>query len=255
LQEVFGKIAELWRYPVSGFRGERLSSVQTLTTGLSGDHVYALRSKETGKILDPKVFQFSWGETQGAPSMLQLKAELVGDPAGEHSVNITDPDGRVFSIDDPDIDAVLSETLRHQVELVKYPRIVESRAKAGRTVHLLTSASLSYIKSFHPKGDFDVRRFRPNIVVDTPGGVSGFVEETWQGVSVSAGQSVLKIGKGNRRCNVTTMKQGDLGEDPAILQVIEKENERRLGVLCTVLGEGRVSVGDALVPVGQASPE
>jgi uncharacterized protein YcbX len=145
------------------------------------------------------------------------------------------------------LSAKLSRTLGLAVELVRYPRILETRVRAGRTLHLLTNASLAKMRSFYPEGDFESTRFRPNIVVRVEEEKSGFVEEDWVGKTIKVGSSVrLRVNRPNTRCKVTTMKQGELPEDEMILRTIENRNGNRLGVMCTVETEGKLSVGDAL---------
>src|SRR5262245_34864342 len=46
-------------------------------------------------------------------------------------------------------------------------------------VHLLTTATLSRLSELYPDGRFEVRRFRPNIVVEPTGDGRGFVENSW----------------------------------------------------------------------------
>lgn len=242
-----GIVSELWRYPVSGLQGERLRDATITIRGIGGDHLFVLQNRENKKVLDPKSNAFSWGETTGTPSMLELKAALEGDPTGVNGVTIEFPRGQAFSSKDPLSNVKLSNALGLPVELVRYPRILESRVKSGRTLHLLTNASLAKMRSFYPAGDFESMRFRPNIVVRVAEGKSGFVEEDWVGKTVDVGQSVrLRVNKPNTRCKVTTMKQGELPEDEMILRTIESENGNRLGVMCTVEREGKLSVGDAL---------
>jgi uncharacterized protein YcbX len=100
---------------------------------------------------------------------------------------------------------------------------------------------------FYPGGDFDVRRFRPNVVVSAPQQDSSFLEETWIGRTITIGEEVsIKVEKPNTRCKVTTLRQGLLKDDPGILAAIEKHNGNRLGVMCSVTKEGTIGVGDAL---------
>src|SRR5208283_651872 len=155
-----GRVAEIWRYPVNGLQGEKLAEGRVLTTGISGDHLYVLRDLRTNRVLDPKSHPFSWGESLGHPTMLDLEARLYGEPDGEHEVRIGTPETGICTTGDPGMNRLISATLGDDVELVRYPRIVESRVRSGRTLHLLTTASLASMRRAYPEGDFDVRRFR-----------------------------------------------------------------------------------------------
>jgi len=48
-------------------------------------------------------------------------------------------------------------------------------------VHLLTTATLDRLWMLYSQGRFEVRRFRPNIVVETANGEKEFVENAWVG--------------------------------------------------------------------------
>jgi hypothetical protein len=50
-------------------------------------------------------------------------------------------------------------------------------------VHLLTTATLDRLRMLYPEGRFEVRRFRPNVVVETTAGEKDFVENAWVGKS------------------------------------------------------------------------
>ena len=134
-----GRVAEIWRYPVNGLQGERLPACRVLTTGVSGDHLYVLRSTSSARVLDPKSYHFSWGESVGSPAMLELAARLTGDADGDHEVEIEVPGLGACSSKDPGTNRLLGASLGDEVELVRYPRIVESRVRSGRTLHLLAS--------------------------------------------------------------------------------------------------------------------
>jgi uncharacterized protein YcbX len=49
-----GSLASLHRYPVKSMMGEELNSATITARGVLGDRVYALRDKETGKVVSAK---------------------------------------------------------------------------------------------------------------------------------------------------------------------------------------------------------
>jgi uncharacterized protein YcbX len=241
-----GRVAEVWRYPVNGLQGENLTASVVLTTGISGDHLYAIRDTRTNKVLDPKSYPFSWGESLGKPAMLELSAKLSGEPEGEHEVSIAASGRTICTTKDPEMNRLISAALGDSLELVRYPRFAESRVRSGRALHLLTTASLARMSRLYPGGDFNPRRFRPNIIVATEDDADGCVEEGWVGKDISLGGIRLHVEKPNMRCKVTTMRQPGIREDPRILETIQRENGSNLGVLCTALIEGSLRVGDSV---------
>jgi MOSC domain len=86
-------------------------------------------------------------------------------------------------------------------------------------VHLLTTATLDRLRELYPQGRFEVRRLRPNIVVQLGSSEKSFAENAWVGHTLAIGTAVrLNITSPCGRCVVTTLAQGDLSRDPGILR-------------------------------------
>ena len=56
-------------------------------------------------------------------------------------------------------------------------------------MHILTTSTINHLRELYPQGRFEVRRFRPNIVVETPG--ETFVENAWLNRTAAIGHEVL----------------------------------------------------------------
>jgi MOSC domain-containing protein len=243
-----GVIAGLWRYPIKGVQGERLERAEVDENGILGDRSYVIRETSSGRFLGAKAETYSWGDVLGAEELIQLRAEYMGDPdrGGEVSdVNVTAGDGVSFTSRDYGMDAFLSEILHREVRLTPFDQVAGERRRSGRALHLLTDASVRKIREFYPEGEFDVRRFRPNLVVETTGDRDGFLEEGWSEWTLAVGSQVrIRVEKPNKRCIVTTMRQGDLPSDDRILKTIATKNRSNLGVMCSVVRGGTVQAGD-----------
>jgi uncharacterized protein YcbX len=114
-------------------------------------------------------------------------------------------------------------------------------------VHLLTTATLDRLRELYPEGRFEVRRFRPNVVVETINGAKDFVENAWIGHTLAIGDTLrLRVSGPCPRCVMTTLPQGDLPKDPGILRTAAQHNQVHVGVYAAVLGGGRVQRGDAV---------
>lgn len=97
----------------------------------------------------------------------------------------------------------------------------------------------------YQEGRFEVRRFRPNLVVASPHGEPRFVENEWIGRTLAIGEQLrLQITGPCARCVMTTLPQGDLPEDSGILRTAVQHNRAAVGVYATVLAPGRVMRGD-----------
>jgi MOSC domain-containing protein YiiM len=114
-------------------------------------------------------------------------------------------------------------------------------------VHLLITATLDRLRELYPAGRFEVRRFRPNIVVETANGEKNFVENAWIGQILAIGDSVrLSITVPCGRCVMTTLSQGDLPRDIGILRTAAQHNRANVGVYASVLQGGKVRRGDSV---------
>ena len=112
-------------------------------------------------------------------------------------------------------------------------------------VHVLTTATLDRLQALYPQGRFEVRRFRPNIVVEIANGGADFVENAWIGHTLAIGDAVrLSITGPCPRCVMTTLAQGDLPKDPGILRTAAQHNQVNVGVYASVLQGGTVRRGD-----------
>jgi uncharacterized protein len=112
---------------------------------------------------------------------------------------------------------------------------------------VLTTATLDRLRELYPQGRFEVRRFRPNVVVETASGVKDFAENAWIGHTLAIGDVVrLSITGPCPRCVMTTLPQGDLPKDPGILRTTAQHNKVNVGVYAGVLQGGLVHRGDAV---------
>jgi hypothetical protein len=254
-------IAELWRYPVKSMRGERLSEMALTERGAVGDRLYAMRELKYGSIMSARI----WA------AMLQLRAVCEREPAGgaPARVRIELPGGAAIHADDPDVDETLSALFRHPVrlerprgdaplttaeidEITKGHAFLPPRDLYDEDVlHVLASGTLEHLRRLCPS-DFDPRRFRPNVYVDTgtetDGFVEadGFVEDRWLGGELEFGDSGVRI-VGMRpalRCAMTIHPQDELRADPAILRTAAQHHGAYVGLFAAVGARGRICVGD-----------
>ena len=100
-------------------------------------------------------------------------------------------------------------------------------------VHILTTASLRRFRELAPECDFDSRRFRPNIVIETVPELSGFVESGWAGQALALGHVRLQVTAPCTRCVMTTLAQPGLTADPRVLRAVVAHNAAAVGVYAT----------------------
>lgn len=119
-------------------------------------------------------------------------------------------------------------------------------------LHLLTTSTLEELRRLAPGGDFDVRRYRPNLLVTTDG--DGFVENAWSGRTLRLGDAGagMAVSFPTMRCIMTTMAQPGLDRDPSLLRTIAQHNRLTVGggkwacagVYGAAAGAGAIGVGD-----------
>lgn len=232
-------LQSIWRYPVSSMGGERLDAVEIGPAGLDGDRLWGLLD-ETGEIASPK--RRRWRPT---PHVL---ARVATAPA----VEVRLPDGPWQPGDSVAADPAFAAHFGFPVRLVRHPG-AETAGIATvpprydvRAVHLVTTASLATIAERLPEtGTADTVRFRPNLVVDWPDRGHPFPESAWApGVEVTVGTARLRVLEPCRRCAFVTIAQPGVAQDPAVLDLLTRENDANLGALLEVVVPGRVTAGD-----------
>jgi len=92
-----------------------------------------------------------------------------------------------------------------------------------------------------PHAVLDIRRFRPNIVIDTSAN-----EDDWIGCQIAIGTYRGTITEKTKRCGMTMIAQTDVPEDPELLRTVVRSRQRFFGVYANVGSEGAISVGDTI---------
>ncbi len=108
--------------------------------------------------------------------------------------------------------------------------------------HVLTTSSLRHMTSLG--GDFDVRRFRPTVLIDTDD--DGLLEQQWIGGTLRAGEVALSVEIPAIRCSVPMREQPGLPADPTVSRTVSQHGERCMGIYADIVGQGSVRVGDAV---------
>lgn len=270
-------VASLWRYPVKSMMGEELNAAVFTEGGLLGDRAYALVDRETGKVVSAK-------NPKKWPDFFAFRAAYSEPPqpgGAVPAVWITLPNGDVVRSDEGSAGEKLSGAVARAVDLQQHAPVnpsleqywperdgeaedVTNEAVAGAapagtffdyaTVHIITTGSLNRLTQIYPQGRFEARRFRPNLIVETPG-VVDFVENAWVGKVLNIGEVRLLVTDPCPRCVMPTLAQGDLPRDPAIMRTIMENTVHvpfadkalpSVGVYAKVLKGGTVRRRDAV---------
>jgi uncharacterized protein len=264
-QAVVGSVLSVLRYPVKSMMGEELTVAEVNERGLMGDRAYALIDNATGKIASAKNPR-KWAR------LFDCHASFVEPPRKGHPlppVWIMLPDGSNITSDQPNANSILSRFFQREVTLAKsapespaleeyWPDIEglahretvteESMALSSpkgsffdyAVAHVITTNTLNRLRELYPQGRFEARRFRPNMIVAVGKSEPDFVENSWVGLSVEIGESlVLKVTNPCPRCVMTTLPQADLPQDHGILRTAAQHNQP----FVPALGSAMPSVG------------
>lgn len=266
--DLAGTVATVWRYPVKSMRGEELNAADINAQGMAGDRGYAVIDVETGKVASAK-HPKKWRRLFDCLAMLRPNLTDGHDTP----LQVLLPDGARAVGGTNDIDERLSAMLGRAVRLTtavpaapqleEYWPDVAGRARQntvtdeamptgtffdGALIHLMTTATLDALRRLYPEGRFEVRRFRPNLVVASAAAETRFVENDWINRTLAIGKDLrLKVTGPCARCVMTTLPQGDLPEDAGILRTAVQHNRAAVGVYATVLAPGRVVRGDEIL--------
>jgi uncharacterized protein len=244
-------VTELWRHPVKSLQGQALTTATVVSDGLEGDRVWGIRDLATERILTAR----------REPALLDAGASVGGDG----DLHITLPDGTALAGPGPATDAALSAWLGRTVSLVSSTEVppavaeffsdatddgsepVEWTMPSGRFVDampvlLLTTAALRAGAALHPRGRWETRRFRPNVVVDVAG--EGFVEDAWCHRPVRIGDAELLPRQGCVRCTMVTRPQPGLDRDVDLYKVLARHHGGTFGVWAEVVHPGTIALGD-----------
>jgi uncharacterized protein len=196
MQKVLGSIDSLRRYPVKSMTGEELNAAEVTKDGLLGDRAYALVDSLDGKVASAK-------NPRKWPTLFDFRAVLADATRASVKVppvRIALPQGTIVNSEQPDVHRTLSNVLKREATLstlsdrraatADWPDIGGLDHRDAVTdfglpdgtffdcafVHLLTTATLGRLRVLYPEGHFEVRRFRPNIIVETTHGEKEFTE-------------------------------------------------------------------------------
>ncbi len=278
-----GTVKEIWRYPVKSMGGQRLDGCTVTELGVPLDRGWALRDEKAREIRGAKKMPALMrcearyvAEPTGAaiPTVeitLPDASRLRSDDAGA-GARLSALVGREVTLwprqpaedrdhyrrglpDHEDLEEELRDVLGRLPDeplpdLSTLPQeLFEFTSPPGTyfdafPLHLLTTASLRELSRLNPAARIDVRRFRPNFLIETDPSLSGLVDFDWCSRRLRIGGATIAVAVPAMRCGMTTHAQADLPKDPSILRTIVRETGHNVGVYASVAVPGAIAVGD-----------
>lgn len=285
MAETVGSVAQLWRYPVKSLQGERVSQFMLTPRGVPGDRCWAVRDEERGGIRGAKRFaklmqlaarfdhppqaegssaavvRFPDGEefTTADPALADRLCEFLGAHVTfwpllpkeklEHyrrgapvHEDLERELRRVFARKEdeplPDLSVFPDDVLQYESPPGTY--------FDAFPLLLLSDRSLETLQRQGEDSRFDVRRFRPNLLLTDCAADEPFPEFGWAGRQLQVGAARLHVEIACPRCVMTTHDFADLPRDPEIMRTLVREAGGNLGVYASVEEPGEVAEGDAV---------
>lgn len=280
-----GWIKEIWRYPVKGMAGEMLTTAGIDGDGVVGDRNWAVRETARREIQSCKrhpdllrcTARYLQAPVRGSVGQVVIRfpdgAEAASDDPDIHArlsqltgVDVTLEPLRPAS--DADFfrrynaggdqwltDLVATFTREPGEPLPDFsqlpPSVVEFIAAPGSfhlvaPLHLVTTATLRQLNAWNDGSDWDVRRFRPNLVIETEHGADGLLEQGWIGKRLTISGATFDCVGTTPRCGAITRAQDGLQFDKSMLRTVVQQADQNVGVYCTTASAGSIRVGDAL---------
>lgn len=232
-----GRLVGLWRYPVKSMAGEALPAADVSWHGVAGDRRWAF-------VRDGVVQSgFPWLTLRERADLGHYRPELADPARPDRSPTLVHtPAGAIFDVADP----ALAAELGHGARPVKHDRGVFDTFPLS----LITTDTIARLGELVGQ-PLDVRRFRPNLLVETAT-AAPFAEDAWVGRVLRVGEVRLRIDKRDGRCAVITIDPETTARDPAILRTVARDRGGCLGVYGSTVAPGRLAVGDVVYAEGPA---
>lgn len=292
LKMIVGTIDALWRFPVKSFQGEKLDQLYIGKEGILGDRAYALIDKETGKVVSAKSVKLFPNLLNC--SAVYLRNPQIDQEIPPVQITLADGTtvlSDAVEVDEVLSDffrkeVTLARTAPEDYTIDQYHPDIENLDPAGHRnvsveqklgaalfkemgvksplppesfldvfpVSVISTSTLEQLHQLQAESNFDVRRFRMNMVVKT--NVSGFVENQWVGNALAMGKNVrLMVTMPDPRCVMVTLPQNGIPKDTNVLRTLVNHNRLDImgggkfpcaGVYAVVVEEGFVSIGDTV---------
>ena len=270
-------IINIYRYPVKSMMGETLSEADIGEAGIPGDRGWAVRDEKRGGIRGgKKIPQLMTLTAQSGPT-----APLITSPDGDSASASTEginewlsdklnhpvtlwpllpadqldhyrrgaPDTEDF---EQELRAVFGRLPEEPLpDLTGFEELLEFESPPGTyfdafPISIMSQQSLASMNQLEGESRFDVRRFRPNLLVDIPDTDHPFPEQAWIGKTLSIGSVKLKIDMTCPRCSMTTHGFDDLPRDTEVMRKLVNHSDGNLGIYASVMQAGKVSAGDSV---------
>jgi uncharacterized protein YcbX len=184
---------------------------------------------------------FRWVRFRERPEVRKFVRVFTSPVKPDDSATVVrTPEGTELEV----ADTRLAERLGPGVHVIKQNRGIPDIAPLS----LISTATIARIGDL-VGSRLDVRRFRPNLLVE-PSGEDPFPEDGWVGSVLRIGSLRMRIDQRDKRCVMINVDPDTDERDASVLRAVAQERDAYAGVYGTTVEPGRVAVGDPVVVEG-----
>ena len=233
-----GRIQAIHRYPIKSMAGESLEQTQLGWSGIDGDRRFAFR-----RVADQGGFPWLTASKLQALLLYKPIRKDTDDDSGLPTHVIT-PDGEELALHSNALRDDVIQRYGSEVELMHLKQGIFDEAP----ISLISSATSDKV-THDSQQPADIRRFRPNIVIDTPKS-EPFTEDQWVGKTILFGKTedspAIHITLRDVRCMMINLDPDTAESDPKLLKTVVQLNQNCAGVYGTVIRPGLLEVGQPI---------
>lgn len=233
-----GRIGAIFRYPVKSMAGELLDAANLSWYGIEGDRRFAFR------LLTDKS-GFPWLTASKLPQLLLYKPfGLDRNTAELLPTHVCTPDGKEYELRSDELREEISSRYGGDVELMNLKHGIFDEA----CISVISLGTVHCVERETGR-NVDLRRFRPNVVIET-NGAEPFEEDRWVGRTLMFGEanseSALRVTMRDERCVMVNFDPDTAERDSVVMKTVVRRNENYAGVYCTVVRAGELRVGQVV---------
>lgn len=236
-----GRISAIFRYPVKSMAGESLDVARLGWHGVDGDRRFAFRrlNDKSG---------FPWLSASNLPELILYKPFGLASNSDELlPTHVRTPAGNEYELQSNELREEISRRFGSDVEMMNLKAGVFDEA----SISVITSGTLKCIEreSGRGIGSCDVRRFRPNVVIESDS-AEPFAEDRWVGQTLMFGEggnsAAVKIYMKDERCVMVNLDPDTAERDVQVMRTVFRLNKNYAGGYGTVVRAGELRVGQVV---------
>jgi uncharacterized protein YcbX len=210
--------------------GHSLDSARVGWDGIEGDRRFAFR-----RLADRGAFP--WLTASRLPELLLYK------PFGrQDTTHVRTPEGREYDVMDQGLAKEIAARHGSDVELMQFRHGIFDEA----AISVIACGTIRHIMG-EVGHDPDVRRFRPNLLLDTKS-AEAFEEDRWVGKILEFGTDgpAISVTMRDQRCVMVNFDPDTAEADASVMRTIVRMTDNYAGVYGTVVRTGEVRVGQVV---------